>query len=327
MKKIALMPAKQRAELFSLTASKVGITPAAAEKDFWITWVLMVVFECPELKKELRFKGDTSLSKCYGLIERFSEDIDLILDWNEVSEKNPTQTRSKTQQDKINKSINEQAQSYIAHTILPLLTKAFDNICVATIDKNDPHNINITYPANFKDQYLRPQVLLEIGPLAAMMPSEICKVSSYCAQHFPKVFEQSNIQVSTIKAQRTFYEKLTILHAEAHRPENKKMPIRYARHYYDVYQMIQKGLADQALKQSELLEQVVVFKQKFYPMNWANYNEATLQQIKLMPSEHHIKTLEKDYQSMQEMIFGTYPTFKKLMQCLQEFQNTLNQIK
>ncbi|NRB80377.1 MAG: nucleotidyl transferase AbiEii/AbiGii toxin family protein [Saccharospirillaceae bacterium] len=325
MKKIALMPKAKQAELFTLTAEKIGITPAAAEKDFWITWVLMVLFENKQLKKILRFKGGTSLSKCYQQIERFSEDIDLILDWNEVSSINPTNERSKTKQQKINKSINEQAQLYIKQSILPILEQDMQGICEATINTNDPHNIHITYPSSFKDQYLRPQVLLEIGPLAAMLPSEICEVTSYAAQYFPKVFKQKHIQVSTIKAERTFFEKLTILHAEAHRPATKKMPIRYARHYYDVYQMIKSGMANKALTQIDLLKDVVEFKKLFYPMNWAKYETATAQQIKLLPNNNHIKALEADYQSMQEMIFGPVPSFAELIKTLEQFELTMHQ--
>jgi len=82
MHKIAQLPEAKRTELFRETAAQKGMTPAIAEKDFWVTFVLERIFSDEKLSSILIFKGGTSLSKVYGVIERFSEDIDLILDWN-----------------------------------------------------------------------------------------------------------------------------------------------------------------------------------------------------------------------------------------------------
>ena len=98
MKEIADLNAQDRSELFNETARIKGIIPAAVEKDFWICWVLMRIYTHPRLSELLRFKGGTSLSKCFGVIERFSEDIDLILDWKALTQTDPTQERSNTQQ-------------------------------------------------------------------------------------------------------------------------------------------------------------------------------------------------------------------------------------
>lgn len=266
MKAIAKLLASQRNELFSATASKMGITPAAAEKDFWIVWVLQQLFSLPEFAKHLCFKGGTSLSKAYALIERFSEDIDLILDWRGLSEQDPQGERSKTQQSKLNTNINQAAQTYIRETLLPGIQNAVMPICSAMLDENDPHTINIEYPAEFAAGYLRPVVRLEIGPLAAMLPKEQCAIQSYAADYFPEVFTEPSVDIPTILAERTFWEKLTILHAEAHRPNAKALPSRYARHYYDVYRMANSDCATRALQDSNLLNDVVAFKQKFYPM-------------------------------------------------------------
>ena len=123
MKTLALRPAAERREVFSATATAMLITPAAAEKDFWLCWVLMQLFEVPELAAYLRFKGGTCLSKCFNLIQRFSEDIDLILDWTQVTKIDPLGQRTKTQQDKLNQQINSQSQVFIAQTILPALSE------------------------------------------------------------------------------------------------------------------------------------------------------------------------------------------------------------
>ena len=246
MKKVAQLSRQERKELFSETANQMSITPAAAEKDFWICWVLLQLFENEELSRYLRFKGGTSLSKCYNIIERFSEDIDLILDWTPFTGEDPTASRSKTKQGKLNQNINEQAQA--------------------------------------------------------------------------------KVSVPTIVVERTFWEKLTILHAEAHRPADKALPSRYARHYYDVYKLVESGVHVKALKDLKLLEDVVVFKQRFYPSGWTNYDTATLAELVLQPSTHHIDMLAMDYGQMQEMLFGSKPSFDDMIGTLINLENKIHSL-
>jgi Nucleotidyl transferase AbiEii toxin, Type IV TA system len=324
MKALALRSAVERSEIFSATASAMAITPASAEKDFWLCWVLMQLFEVPELAACLRFKGGTCLSKCFNLIQRFSEDIDLILDWTQVTELDPLATRTKTQQDKLNQQMNSQAQDFIAQTILPKLSAVIAPVCTAAIDNADPHTINIQYPAEFAAGYLRPQIRLEIGPLAAMMPMGIYTVTPYAAEKFPALFVQSSISVSAITPERTFWEKLTILHAEAHRPETKPMPPRYSRHYYDAYQLAINSSVNHALSDMAMLKQVVEFKQRFYPSSWANYETAVAGTFKLSPNEHHVLKLKQDYKEMGEMIFGMKPSFEEMLETLAAVEQQIN---
>ncbi|MDP5189249.1 nucleotidyl transferase AbiEii/AbiGii toxin family protein [Rheinheimera baltica] len=327
MKAVAQLSEQERKELFSETATAMGITSAAAEKDFWICWVLMQVFEDTVLNKYLRFKGGTSLSKCYKAIERFSEDIDLILDWTQLTQEDPTAERSKNKQGQLNQSINELAKYYIADTLLPRLIELMGDTCKLVVDPEDPHTVNINYPKAFDSEYLRPQVRLEIGPLAAMLPMEWCEVQPYAAEYFPDVFEQANVSVPTIVVARTFWEKLTILHAEAYRPDDKLLPSRYARHYYDVYKLVQTGLYKTAIEQPNLLAEVVVFKQKFYPSGWANYGTATLAGLVLHPSEHHMGALKADYGQMQEMLFGDKPRFDDILATLIELEREVRALQ
>lgn len=323
MKTIAKLTEQERRELFSETANAMNITAAAAEKDFWICWVLLHIFDDKQLSSCLRFKGGTSLSKCYNAIERFSEDIDLILDWTQLTQENPEAERSKTKQGKLNQTINEHSKSYIADSLLPRLRALMGDTCELLIDTDDAHTINITYPQAFASVYLRPQVRLEIGPLAAMLPMEWCEVEPYAATYFPAVFTQARISVPTILVARTFWEKLTILHAEAHRPSDKTLPSRYARHYYDVYKLLTTGLSQQALDQVSLLKDVVTFKQRFYPSGWANYQCATLAGLLLQPSGDHIAALRADYQQMQEMLFGEKPSFEDIIEALIDLEDQL----
>lgn len=324
MKQVANLPPRKRNDLFAVAATKMGIRPAAVEKDFWIVWVLRQLFSLPDWSKRLRFKGGTSLSKAYDLIERFSEDIDLILDWTGLSEENPLATRSKTKQNRLNVSINEAAQKVIAKTFLPDIRQSVSSLCEAALDDADPHVINITYPAEFAAGYLRPVVKLEIGPLAAMLPMQKCAIQSYAAEHTPMAFEEPSVDVPTICAERTFWEKLTILHAEAHRPGDKPFPPRYARHYYDVCRMANSRCADRALANTALLNEVVAFKRKFYPANWANYETATCDGLQLLPTPQHGPALKKDYAEMAEMVFGNRPDFDTVLRTIEGLQSRIH---
>lgn len=324
MNRIAKASPSERQQLFEATAGNMGIRPAAAEKDFWIVYVLMHLFTQDSWKNRLRFKGGTSLSKAYDVIERFSEDIDLILDWNGLSNDDPIAHRSKTSQEKLNGQLNINAQTVIAHELLPDLQKTLSPLFQITLDKNDPHTINLTYPTIFAAGYLRPVIRLEIGPLAAMLPMQQCSIKSYAEKLFPQVFTQTKITVPTISIERTFWEKLTILHAESHRPQNKALPSRYARHYYDVWCLSRSTYIDTTLQDISLLDEVVKFKQRFYPASWANYELANAQYLQLMPNVAHHNALKKDYDSMKEMIFGHAPEFEQLLQDIEQLQTRIH---
>jgi hypothetical protein len=324
MDRVARLPAAERSALFSETAAGRGTTPAVIEKDFWVTWVLDGLFRNPELARLLMFKGGTSLSKVYRLIERFSEDIDLILDWRVLSGEDPLAARSGSSQDRLNEAINEQARGYIGGALLDRVSMALGGMCRCAIDSTDPHVINVRYPAAFSDGYLRPEVRLEIGPLASWLPHEERTIRSYAAEAFPQVFERTECSVRVIKAERTFWEKATILHQEAYRPASAPQPARYSRHYYDVAKMAESPVKHAALADLDLLANVVEFKERFYPRGWARYDFAKPGSFRLVPEGHVLAAVRADYQSMANMIFGDIPEFDDIMTILATLQNEIN---
>ncbi len=326
MERTAQLSDTERKELFAETANIKGISPAIIEKDFWVCWTLKRVFEHPTLSKLLMFKGGTSLSKVFHLIERFSEDIDMILDWREVTSQDPLEQLSKTKQDKLNKEINKHAIEYIANELLPLIQATIEPICSCSIDNENPHNINIKYPSAFSDDYLRPEVLLEIGPLASWLPSDSYSIRPYAAEAFPDVIRQAECKVNAIKAERTFWEKATILHHEAYRPKASPQPSRYSRHYYDMYMMANSKIKEVALNNLSILEDVVDFKKRFYPRGWANYDLAKPSTIKLIPDDHILENLKKDYKAMENMIYGDYPDFNKLISGIRLLEQEINNL-
>lgn len=324
MERVARLAARERTELFSESAVRMGTTPAVVEKDFWVSWVLSRLFADAQLAQWLMFKGGTSLSKAYGLIQRFSEDIDLILDWRTVSEADPLAERSQTQQNKLNAAIDEQALSFIAGELLGRIHSALGELCVCEIETEDAHVINVRYPAAFPDAYLRPEVRLEIGPLAAWLPHEARRVSCYAAEQFPGVFAQTDFEVRVIRAERTFWEKATILHHEAHRPAGSTQPARYSRHYYDLARMAASPVRAAALADPGLLADVVVFKQRFYPRAWARYDLAVPGSLRLVPAGEVLAAVEADYRAMRGMIFGQVPTFPEVLAALTGLENEIN---
>lgn len=324
MDRIVTLSADARSELFRETAARLGATPAVAEKDFWVTWVLGRLFADVDLSQCLLFKGGTSLSKVYGVIERFSEDIDLILDWRTVTGEDPRAQRSASAQERLNKAIDTEAQAYIAHELLPRVQATLGGHCTCAISTTDPHVIDIRYPAAFPDTYLRPELRLEIGPLAAWLPHEERAIRSYAAECFPAVFTSPTATVRVIRAERTFWEKATILHHEAHRPAGTLQPSRYSRHYYDLARLDASPVKAAALADLALLHEVVAFKQRFYPRPWARYELAMPGSFRLVPAGEVLKTVRADYVSMADMIFGERPEFEEIMTTLAALESEIN---
>ena len=240
MDKLARASAQDRRDLFSDVAAKLGIRPTIIEKDFWVCLVLRILFVDSPYRENLVFKGGTSLSKVFQLINRFSEDIDLVLDWKVLgaAQDLAQDLGSKSKQDRFNKEINRLAGVFITENICPRLNEIFQQAKIdltAKVAENDPQVVNILYPAAFSEEYIRPEVRLEIGPLASWVPSAAHTVRPYAYDVHPGLFESPDCPVVAISAERTFWEKATILHQEAHRPG--LIPDRHSRHYYDLYKL------------------------------------------------------------------------------------------
>ncbi|WP_295422162.1 nucleotidyl transferase AbiEii/AbiGii toxin family protein, partial [Sulfurovum sp.] len=256
---------------------------------------------------------------------RFSEDIDLILDWREVTQENPTETKeSRNKQNRLNEEIDIKAIAYIRETLLPTISDLVAPQCTCSIDEKDGHNIIITYPAAFSEGYLRPQILLEIGPLASWLPFSEYEISAYAVEQFPTVFDVHTCKVHAINAKRTFWEKATILHQESNRGRDKPLPLRYSRHYYDLALMAKSEVKDDALADLNLLENVVAFKKQFYYVAWAKLEEAVPGSLKLLPHEAHIEELKKDYRAMDNMIFDKQLSFEEIIETLEELEEEIN---
>lgn len=323
MEKIINASPEERRHVFQTAAAELHIAPEMVEKDFWVCRILQKLFQNEKLREILRFKGGTSLSKVFHLIRRFSEDVDLILDWRCVSGENPLLQRSNTRQDIFNKSIQNSSGKYISGELRTMVDTAMGGECSVVSDVNDDHVLLLQYPLSFRSSYIVPHIRLEIGPLAAWLPNREFPVLPYAAEVFPQL-NIAPVSVPTILAERTFWEKVTILHQEHHRPERLKVPLRYSRHYYDLYMMARSECAGNAMKDVSLLKQVVDFKRKFYPRAWARYDLAVPGTVELLPPQHSQHPLQTDYAAMKNMIFGNYPSWEMILQRLAELQRSIN---
>ena len=332
MYKIATLKPEDRRDLFLATAEKTHISEAMIEKDFWVCFTLDYLFHKSKWQKSIAFKGGTSLSKSYNLIERFSEDIDLILDWRLLgyTKTEPLEITSNHKRERFVEDSRTRLFAFLKNEFLPVFKLDMENLLKTElniyIDPNDDGIVNFEYPSNFHDSAILKAIRLEIGALAAWTPTQMTSISSYSFEYFPNVFEQGSTEILTTTAERTFWEKATILHQEALRPENSLVPARYSRHYYDLYCMINKGILDLAIKDEDLLIKVAEFKRKFYPRGWAHYELARRGTLQLYPAEHSIKRLSDDYESMKSMIYGEKPSFEKILQVMKEAEKTINSI-
>lgn len=175
--------------------------------------------------------------------------------------------------------------------------------------------------------YVNPQVVLELGTHAEFVPRADFTIRSFVAEEFPKLMKDGDVHVVALLAKRTFWEKVTILHAEFHRPADKALPDRYSRHYYDVAMMARGPIRAEALADMALLDQVVIHKQTFYPSDWAHYAAAHPGSLRLLPAPERIVALERDYRNMGVMLFGAPPPFAAVMEALKALEEEINTLK
>ena len=345
MNSVARLSAPERAFLFQETAQRRGLAPLIIEKDFWVCWTLKHLFDAP-LSQHLIFKGGTSLSKIFHVIERFSEDIDLSISRESLgfgADQEPEAASSKKQTQHRIEQLQQACEQKIAYELLPSLQVAFATILGDVSDgeasqsfwqleqdSNDPQTLLFTYPRRqdtnlLPTSYLKPVVRIELGARSDHWPAGVYPLTPYAAEEFPDYFEAPTCRVKTLEAERTFWEKATILHAEYFRPDTSITADRISRHYYDLYQMVGSPIAKQALTRLDLLKRVAEHKRVFFRSAWARYEEACPGSLRLLPPKEKQSALRIDYDKMKEMFFAQRPSFQQLLDVLQELEKRINE--
>lgn len=319
MKKFLSLKQEDQLAAIQLVSGKRKISPVIIEKDLWVTYLLDKLFHFSQFKDSFVFKGGTSLSKGYGIIQRFSEDVDLVLDWRSLgyADNTPWEDRSITKQSAFNKEANERAATWIDSNLKPdlegIINKDINNFSFF-IKEDDPQTLMFQYPSIINSSLtgIEKTIRLEIGPLAATLPRKDIDIISYIEEQYPQFFNEKSNSIPVVTAERTFWEKATILHAEAHRI-NSDIPSRYSRHYYDLYQLSRTSIKDSALSDFDLLRKVIEFKKQFYHSNRASYDLATPKTISLNPPREQLDRLYQDYEAMKDMIFGEKIPFSMIL--------------
>ena len=329
MDRIARASSNERRLVFDATAQQMALAPAVIEKDFWVCYTLDQLFHKSDFGNSMVFKGGTSLSKSFGLIERFSEDIDLILDWRllDYGINEPWEERSNSGQEKFKAETISRTNEFLAEVFTPKLRETLSESLGASAPVRvgpEEETVYFDYPRSFSPIGVLDTIKLEIGPMAAWSPSSEVAISPYVASVLPFGAELTT-SVRPACPERTFWEKATILHQEANRPETKPLPRRYSRHYYDMFRLGHSFVLDSALAQQDLLAQVVRFKEKFYRTPWAKLADAKPGTLRLVPTEKRVLELRDDYASMRPMLFGEYPPFDEIVDYMAELEARINQ--
>lgn len=327
MERIATVSPAARADLFQETAARRGMNPAVIEKDFWVCWALRRLFSSQDLASKFLFKGGTTLSKIFRLIDRFSEDVDLVLKLEDVTERDLVDGRSRKKQKEFLEQIRADATSYIRDAVFPVLVDLTKDLCTVTRgDETEPRVLYLEYPPAFRERYVLPRIKLEIGPVALWTPNAEYTMLPYAAEEFPGQFADATCRVLAVNAERTFWEKATILHAQAHLPDDKTLQARYSRHYYDLAQMAGTEIGRRAVGDLELLSTVVEFKEKCFHSGWASYATARPGSFRLLPGLRVERELRRDYGEMQVMIYGNSPTFDEILGKLETLERVINEV-
>lgn len=324
----------EKAAIFSEIATQLGMKPFAVEKDWWVSRTLEIIFQMP-IAQHLVFKGGTSLSKAWKLINRFSEDIDLAID-KEFFEGYQGEI-SKTQIGKLRKV----AGAYTTGTFFEELkqdfkAKAFTELDFKVIEAKDsdqdPRVLEIYYPNVIEPdtEYILPRVQIEVSCRSLREPFSTQTFGALVDEFYSgREFATPLFAVPTVNAERTFLEKIFLLHEEFHRPAHKMRVDRLSRHLYDVYHLTQAGVAARAIPDKVLYETIVAHRYKFSRVGEVNYNLHHPQTLNPVPPHEVLAAWEADYAKMKEdMIYEeNKPSFENLINNLEELRKQLQAVE
>ncbi|GAB3343881.1 nucleotidyl transferase AbiEii/AbiGii toxin family protein [Marivirga atlantica] len=318
---------QQRKNIFNQVSIQTGLPAIAVEKDWWVTLVLRTVFSL-SVAEHLVFKGGTSLSKGWDLIERFSEDIDLALDRRFLGFEGDL---SKTQVKKLRKvSCGFISGDFMKAVEARLKELDIPDVTLSVQDFNDFDTDPLVIELNYKaltDQsaYIQPRVLIEIGSRSLMEPFEERDIQSLVGkQYSEQSFADRPIAIPTVLPKRTFLEKIFLLHEEFQKPAEHIRVDRLSRHLYDLEKLMDTDHGKEAIVDDELYNSIIAHRKKFNIVRGIEYKNHRKDNVNFIPPEEILKDWEKDYQTMQEsMIYGETLSFDKLIKRLEKLRERL----
>jgi len=332
--------------LFLTAANRVGTTVQNIEKDFWVCWTLDALFH--RLKAggpRLLFKGGTSLSKGYGLISRFSEDIDITVFRSDIGEEADFQqleALSKKERTRRLDAIKTACQAYI-DSKLRVELDALGKETMETAGKDpaslsvvlddadqDRQSLLIHYPSAVeKSEYVTPSVKIESGAKSALDPNEDKTIVPYLGPDFTEGDNLAVTEVTTIDPERTFLDKVLILHGMTFYFDAKGVLRgngRMSRHYYDVHRLMGAPVGEKACTDDALIEDCVRHARMFFYRAKTGLDTARRGSFRLRPTEPMLDPLRGDYEAMAAMIFGEVPSFETVLESVERAEERLNTI-
>jgi hypothetical protein len=336
---------EERRDLFVGAADRLRTNEQNIEKDFWVCWTLDALFNELETNgPRLLFKGGTSLSKGYGLIERFSEDIDITVFREDIGQPTTFEELEAMSGKKRNarlEAIKAACQEYIQGPMLERLTvlmqQTLKNVKMnpgrarveADPDDPDGQSLLLWYPTATAEgyAYIRRAIKIESGAKSALDPHASVVVKPYIADDLPNLnLEVSN--VTTVDPSRTFWDKVIILHGLRRwwdrRGELKGGGQRVSRHYYDVYRLLAFEVGRKAMQDAEMAEDCVRHARMFFNRPDLDLASAVPGTFALTPHDGMLSDLRRDYEAMSGMVFGTIPTMDKMVTSITELEQRLN---
>ena len=315
--------------IFAETARQKALPISSIEKDWWIVHTLSAIFSTKYTDK-LIFKGGTSLSKGWNLIERFSEDVDLALDREFLGFAGDLNKKE------IHK-LRYVSYEFISTKFVAALDLSFKEIGLENVivkpqqvvnHDQDPLIIEIYYPKlTENDIYLRPDILVEIGSRSLKEPYSQRNISTFVSETFVEMpFAENSIIVPTVNPERTLLEKVFLLHEEYQRPSEKMRVERLSRHLYDIEKLSRTPYFQKALSDEKLYQTIVAHRKRFSRLSGVDYTKHTPEHIRIVPPENVLSLWEEDYERMKNsMIYGEKISFNELMTRIIDVQKIINQ--
>lgn len=333
------LSAAERKVYIDESAARRGLAPVILEKDFWVSWLLSILFKS-SFHDAIVFKGGTSLSKVFGVINRFSEDIDLSLapEFLGLDEPDAVADLSKNQAHRWMEQAEAKCIVAVRDVLAPEILASIEgqlgpNQSPWVTFEVDAHShspvLYFHYPTTQPPalDYLKRSVKLEFGSLTEQRPTASRPVRPWIADVLPDSFGDWQCDVVALDLHRSFWEKATILHAEFHRPMHKVTPDRFARHYADTAALALHADASGAVRNSDLCERVVSWKSRFFGSAWARYDLAVRPTFRLLPPPEREAALRRDYQAMRDMYLSEPEPFEQILSTLGHAELRINQLE
>jgi len=270
------------------------------------------------------------------VIQRFSEDIDISIekeffgfDKNNDPEKAISKNKQRLALDNLANACSHYVQNELISTLKTAISEKLETSdgWNLYIDESDPdgQTLQFAYPSSTeKNGYIKPSVKIELGARSEHWPISNHTIQSYVKVALREKVTEPEVLVKVLDAKRTFWEKATILHQYAHLPQNKKLPLRISRHYYDFYCLLNSDIKLAAIEDSTLLDRVATHKSIYFASGWASYDTAKKGSLQLLPPLHLHDELEKDFYLMKDMFFGSIPQWSNILKNIRDFESFFN---